>query len=336
MTPNVYKFMKLYRYAFFALAAFALGACSADVEDNDATFAITRVQSDRAWVDINPTKSNYYIFGAVPAADLRSSDRHFIDRNFDNVQALYDSLCAVFTESGLQAPPIEEVLYNSGSISEQMYLLEPNTEYIGYLYYLNKKKKPQNKLLKRAFRTPAKPVSDITFDVQPVPGTDDTYRIVPSNGDTYLNEEVSKSEVLRYFLSDTLLLSEYISCYLYYLNIVDTYYSNGFSVSAFTISGNDTTVLSNDYTLREGDVFYLACVGYTTEETTEPLLYRIDYHKGKPLTIILLNDSELPIAECLRSLNVRGLMHKAQWKIPSVSAERWKGYKELYRQLRLH
>lgn len=324
--------MKLYRYAFFALAALALGACSADVEDNDATFAITRVQSDRAWVDINPTKSNYYIFGAVPAADLHSSDRHFIDRDFDNVQALYDSLRAIYAESGLQAPPIEEVLYNSGSISEQMYLLEPNKEYIGYLYYLNKKKKPQNKLLKRAFRTPAKPVSDITFDVQPVQGTDDTYRIVPSNNDTYLYEDVSKSEVLRYFLSDTLLLSEYISCYLYYLNIIDTYYSNGFSISAFTVSGIDTTVLSKDYTLREGDMFYLACVGYTTEETTEPLLYRIDYHKGEPLTILPLNDSELPTTESLRSHNIRWNMGKATRALRSVSAGRWKGYRELYLQ----
>ncbi len=297
MTPNMYRLMKLYRYAFFALVTTVLGACSADIEDNDATFAITRVQSDRAWVEINPTKSNHYVFGAVPEKEFNAShtDRKFIDRNFAEVKELYDTICASYTEQGQQAPAIEEVMFYSGAVADVLYMLEPNTDYIGFLYYLNKKNKPQNKLLKRAFHTPSKPVSDITFQVHADSTKDDTYYVVPSNDDTYLYEEVSFSEVLHYFLLDTLVIPEYSAAYAYYVGMMETYYKNDFSISSFTISGNDTTSLLDSYkNLREGDRFYLVCVGYTTEESTAPSFYRIEYHKGKPLTITPLPKDTSP------------------------------------------
>ena len=76
---------------------------------------------------------------------------------------------------------------------------------------------------------------------------------------------------------------------LWFGGVIYTNYKWDFDI----VSRGVEYVRLSDFTehLRDGDIFYLACVGYTTEETSEEYLYEITYHTSSPSTIERVENS---------------------------------------------
>ena len=139
------------------------------------------------------------------------------------------------------------------------------------------------------FTTPAKPHSDIAFDV--VMTDRETVRITPTNNDTYYWEASTKEAVFNYYeidLQDTTYKASFMIP-LWFGGVIYTNYKWDFDI----VSRGVEYVRLSDFTehLRDGDIFYLACVGYTTEETSEEYLYEITYHTSSPTTVERVENS---------------------------------------------
>lgn len=265
------------------LCALTLGLLSCEMAVNDSTldFTVSRVRSEQAWVEIFP-KSNdfYYIYDAVPVEEYNTfrNDRRFIEHHFDEQKEICKALNDLLKEYGYAKVPIEQMMFYNGAADGVLHGLEPNTDYYAFAYCLNSHKRPIHRLIKRPFTTPAKPRSDITFDVRM--RDCQTLLIVPSNGDTYFWETASKAAVFNYYqadMNDTTMLPIWFAGVLY----------NNYQWD-FQLATSDTTAVnlpSMVDNIADGDIFYLGCVGYTTEETTGESLYRITYHTSQPSVI---------------------------------------------------
>mgnify|MGYP006934496548 FL=1 len=265
------------------LCALTLGLLSCEMAVNDSTldFTVSRVRSGQAWVEIFP-KSNdfYYIYDAVPVEEYNTfrNDRRFIEHHFDEQKEICKALNDLLKEYGYAKVPIEQMMFYNGAADGVLHGLEPNTDYYAFAYCLNSHKRPIHRLIKRPFTTPAKPRSDITFDVRM--RDCQTLLIVPSNGDTYFWETASKAAVFNYYqadMNDTTMLPIWFAGVLY----------NNYQWD-FQLATSDTTAVnlpSMVDNIADGDIFYLGCVGYTTEETTGESLYRITYHTSQPSVI---------------------------------------------------
>ena len=270
------------------LCAVTAGLLSCQMEVNDSTlnFTVSRVRSEQAWVEIFPQSNDfYYIYDAVPVADYKTfrNDRRFIEHHFDEQKETCKALNDLLKEYGYAKVPIEQMLFYNGAADGVLHGLEPNTDYYAFAYCLNSHKRPIHRLIKRPFTTPAKPRSDITFDVRL--RDNQTLLIVPSNGDTYFWETASKAAVFNYYQADMndTTLSAALMLPTWFAGVLYNNYQWDFQLTT-----SDTTAVnlpSQVDNIADGDIFYLGCVGYTTEETTGESLYQITYHTSQPSVI---------------------------------------------------
>ena len=270
------------------LCALTVGLLSCEMEVSDSTldFTVSRVRSEQAWVEIFPQSNDfYYIYDAVPVAEYNQfrNDRRFIEHHFDEQKEICDALNDLLKEYGYAKVPIEQMLFYNGAADGVLPGLEPNTDYYAFAYCLNSRKRPIHRLIKRPFTTLAKPHSDITFDVRM--RDNQTLLIVPSNGDTYFWETASKAAVFDYYQADmddpdldaALMLPTWFAGVLY------NNYQWDFQLTTSGITAVNLPSLVDN--IADGDIFYLGCVGYTTEETTGESLYQITYHTAQPSVI---------------------------------------------------
>ncbi len=263
---------------------FLFAACQMEVDNNTLDITVLHVQSKQAHIEIFP-KSNefYYMYGAVKVEDYKTfkNDRRFIDHNFDENKELWRTFNEILAENNLPTQSIEELLFYNGAVDDILSNLEPNTDYYVFAYCLNERKRPIHTLIKQPFTTPAKPHSDITFDLQMA--DNETVVITPSNQDSYLWKINSKEEVFGLFQLDqndeSLNMQVLITSWFYHF--LQVYYQWNFNIPT---TGRDVIKLSEriERPLKDGDVFFIGCVGYTTEETTPHYLYRITYHTSQP------------------------------------------------------
>jgi len=257
-----------------------------EVNDSTLNFTVSRVRSEQAWVEIFPQSNDfYYIYDAVPVADYKTfrNDRRFIEHHFDEQKEICKALNDLLKEYGYAKVPIEQMLFYNGAADGVLHGLEPNTDYYAFAYCLNSHKRPIHRLIKRPFTTPAKPRSDITFDVRL--RDNQTLLIVPSNGDTYFWETASKAAVFNYYQADMndTTLSAALMLPTWFAGVLYNNYQWDFQLTT-----SDTTAVnlpSQVDNIADGDIFYLGCVGYTTEETTGESLYQITYHTSQPSVI---------------------------------------------------
>lgn len=279
-----------------------------DAEECD-TFQVQRIQSKKVWVEVIPkTNDNYYMCGVATLEDFRryQSDSEFIEADYEENMELYGTLCDIFHECGYETMCFEDMMCYNGAISET-YAVEPETQYIAYVYFLDAKKRPSAKLSKEPFTTPASPCADLTFVVEPTED-DATLRIEPryKNGiyndkDTYFYDFERHEEVLKSFEEDLTEIAAYWPVSVWFSDLVCDYCSWGFMPAQ--LSKNTTLVdFSLWYDLQEGDTFDLGCVGYahndfTAEESTFAQLLQAVYHEGRPLELHTLSAPSLDDAD---------------------------------------
>lgn len=270
------------------LCALTVGLLSCEMEVSDSTldFTVSRIRSEQVWVEIYPQSNDfYYIYDAVPVAEYNQfrNDRRFIEHHFEEQKEICETLNDLLKEYGYAEIPIEQMLFYNGVADGVLPNLEPNTDYYAFAYCLNSHKRPIRRLIKRPFTTPAKPHSDITFDVRM--RDNQTVLIVPSNGDTYFWETASKAAVFDYYQADmddpdldaALMLPTWFAGVLY------NNYQWDFQLTTSGVTAVNLPSLVDD--IADGDIFYLGCVGYTTEETADESLYQITYHTSQPSVI---------------------------------------------------
>lgn len=260
------------------------GSCQMNVDETTLDLTVLHVQSKQAHIEIFP-KSNefFYMYGAVKVEEYRAfkNDRRFIEHNFDENKELCRTLNDIFAENNLPTQSIEELLFYNGAVDDILTDLEPSTDYYLFAYCLNERKRPIHTLVKKPFTTPAKPHSDITFDLRMA--DNETIVISPSNQDTYLWDIISKEEVFKLFLLDpndeSLNMQVLITSWFYHF--LQVYYQENFNIPTM---GRDVIKLSEciERPLKDGDVFFVGCIGYSTEATTPHYLYKITYHTSQP------------------------------------------------------
>lgn len=284
--------MKKIHFLLILMLPMLLGACSMKVDNSTLNMTISRIRSEQAGIEIFPQSNDfYYTYGAVKVEEYNSyrNDRKFIEADYEENERVCKVLNELFEEYGYPTKSIEELLYFNGAIDEMLSNLEPNTDYYAFAYCLNSRKKPIHTLIKQPFTTPAKPHSDIAFDV--VMTDRETARITPTNHDTYYWEASTKEAVFNYYEidpNDTTYTASFMIP-LWFGSVIYTNYKWDFDI----VSTGVEYVHLSDFTehLRDGDIFYLACVGYTTEETTKEYLYQITYHTASPSTIEQVENS---------------------------------------------
>lgn len=284
--------MKKIHFVLILMLPLLLGACSMKVDNSTLDMTISRVRSGQAGIEIFPISNDfYYTYGVVKVEEYNSyrNDRKFIEADYEENERVCGVLNALFEEYGYPTKSIEELLYFNGAIDEVLTNLEPNTDYYAYAYCLNSRKKPIHTLIKQPFTTPSKPHSDITFDVEMTDG--ETVRITPSNDDTYYWEATTKEAVFNYYEiapEDSTYEASFMIP-LWFGGVLYTNYKWDFDI----VSTGVEYVHLSDFTdrLTDGDIFYLACVGYTTEETSKEYLYQITYHSSSPSTIEQVENS---------------------------------------------
>lgn len=267
------------------LCAVTLGllSCEMDVSDSTLDFTVSRIRSGQVWVEIFPQSNDfYYIYDAVPAAEYNQfrNDRRFIEHHFDEQKEICEAINNLMQEYGYSRIPIEQMLFYNGAVDGTLTDLQPSTDYYAIAYCLNSHKRPIHKLIKRPFTTPEKPHSDIGFSVQMADNK--TVVITPSNSDTYYWEAASKKSVFDYYqldISDTSYNASLMAP-LWFSGILYNNYKWDFQLLTSGVEWIDLSDLVEN--LADGDIFYVACVGYTTEETTDESLYQVTYHTAQP------------------------------------------------------
>lgn len=276
---------KIYILTLLAVS-FLLAACEMSVNDSTLDMTVLRVRSEQAGIEIFPQSNDfYYIYGVVTVEKYNSfrNDRRFIEADFDEQEEICETLNELFAEYGYPQQPIEELLFYQGAVDEMITNLQPNTDYYAYAYCLNSRHRPIHKLIKTPFTTPAKPHSNIDFDVRMA--NNRTVVITPTNGDTYFYETATKTAVFDYYQVDIRDTTYDASLMIptWFAHILYNRYRQDFNL---TVTGQQRVDLAQETdNLRDGDIFYLGCVGYTTEETTKEKLYQIIYHSAQPSEI---------------------------------------------------
>lgn len=270
------------------LLSVLLSACSSfTVDENTLILKVNRVRSTKVWLEIYPqTNEFYYVYDYVKASEYEqySSDRRFIEHHFKDLQYITDEINSFLQESGYEPTTLEELCFYRGAAGYLLDNLEPETDYIVFAYCINSKNKPIHTLLKTPFTTGSKPTSDITFQIE-IAGRD-TVRITPSNNDSYYWDIVSKPSVYAYYelpMTDTTDY-DFLLADVWFNGVLDLNYEWGFEITDTGIVEVGLSSLING-TLNDGDTFFVGCVGFTTEETTETTRYRIIYHSQVPSTV---------------------------------------------------
>lgn len=294
------------------LCAVTVGLLSCEMDANDSTldFTVSRVRSEQAWVEIFPQSNDfYYIYDAVPAAEYNAfrNDRRFIEHHFDEQKEICETLNSLLKEYGYAEIPIEQMLFYNGAVDGALSNLTPGTDYYAIAYCLNSRKRPIHRLIKRPFTTPAKPRSSITFDVRMK--DNQTVLVVPSNNDSYFWETASKKAVFDYYqvdMSDTS-FDAALMLPIWFSGVLFNNYQWDFQlITSGTTTINLPSLVDN---IADGDIFYLGCVGYTTEKTTGESLYQITYHTSQPSVLEKIenvfnspdrNDAVAPVLNLLR------------------------------------
>ena len=278
--------MKKIHFLLILMLPLLMGACSMKVDNSTLDMSITRIRSGQAGIEIFPQSNDfYYTYGAVKVEEYNSyrNERKFIEADYEENERVCKVLNELFAEYGYPTKSIEELLYYNGAIDAVLSNLEPSTDYYAFAYCLNERKKPIHTLILQPFTTPAKPHSDIAFDVEMA--DNETVCITPTNNDTYFWEASTKEAVFNYYEiegGDSTYEASFMIP-LWFGGVIYTNYKWDFDIVTRGVEYVDL----RDFTehLRDGDIFYLACVGYTTEETGEEYLYEITYHSGSPSTI---------------------------------------------------
>lgn len=277
------------------LLSVLLSACSSfTVDENTLILKVSRVRSTKVWLEIYPqTNEFYYVYDFVKVEEYEqySSDRRFIEHHFKDLQSITDEINDFLEEAGYQPTTLEELCFYRGAAGHILDYLQPETDYYVFAYCINSKNKPIYTLLKTLFTTGSKPASDITFQVEMVDR--DTVRITPSNNDSYFWDIVSKPSVYAYYelpMTDTTDY-DYLLADIWFNGVLDLNYEWGFEITDNGIIEIGLSSLING-TLNDGDSFFIGCVGFTTEETTEKTRYRITYHSQQPSVVELLPDMD--------------------------------------------
>lgn len=272
-----------------------LSACSSfTVDENTMKLNVSRVRSSKAWLEINPQSSEfYYVYDFVKATDYKqyNSDKQFIEHHFSDLQAITDEINSALIEAGYEPTTLEKLCFYRGTAGYILDDLQPQTDYYVFAYCINSKNKPVYTLFKVPFTTGSKPTSDITFQIEAPDSA--TVRITPSNNDSYYWDIVSKPSVYAYYdlpVSDT---TDYDSLLAdaWFNGVLQLNYEWGFEITETGVIEIDLSSSVNA-TLNEGDVFFLGCVGFSTEETTETSRYRITCHANGPSLVERLPDME--------------------------------------------
>ncbi len=277
------------------LLSVLLSACSSfTVDENTLILKVSRVRSTKVWLEIYPqTNEFYYVYDFVKVEEYEqySSDRRFIEHHFKDLQSITDEINDFLEEAGYQPTTLEELCFYRGAAGHILDYLQPETDYYVFAYCINSKNKPIYTLLKTPFTTSSKPASDITFQVEMADC--DTVRITPSNNDSYFWDIVSKPSVYAYYelpMTDTTDY-DYLLADIWFNGVLDLNYEWGFEITDNGIIEIGLSSLING-TLNDGDSFFIGCVGFTTEETTEKTRYRITYHSQQPSVVELLPDMD--------------------------------------------
>ncbi len=262
------------------LAAGLLTACTNyQLNESNIDFTVTRVCSNKAWVEITPSSNAaYYMYDVVKASDMEhvENDREFIEEHYEKMQKIVNEINEYLVKIGYEPSTIEELYYERGSVQEVLSYLEPETDYCAFVYGVSKKGKPSHTLVKRWFTTTAQPTSDITFKVEMA--SSDTFRIIPSNTDPYFWDAIQKTSVYDYYdidPSDSLYTDGVVSA-VWFEGVINLNYEWGFNLTDTNTVAVPLDALS-DAPLKDEDVFYVGCTGFTTEQTTGTYMFKITY-----------------------------------------------------------
>lgn len=284
--------MKRLKIILLATSVVMLCGCSSFVVDeNTLDFTVQNVRSKKVKLEIIPKNNDfYYVYGIVSAEEYKQydSDKSLIEADFKEQERICNSLNEFLKEYGYPTRSIEEMCFYTGAVEEAVSDLQPETDYYAYAYCLNSRKRPIYTLIKRPFTTTTKPHSDITFKVEAT--ENHLIEITPSNSDSYYWEAVSKQSVFDYYeldINDTTYDASTMVP-LWFGGLLYINYMWDFELSSTGKQEVDLTSLIEG--IKDNDIFYLGCVGFEEEETSENYLYEITYHNDRPADIKQVDD----------------------------------------------
>lgn len=252
-------------------------SCSPGRGRDALSLYVQRVQSERVWFEIQPENGEfYYVCGVIAQSDFNtySSDKRFIEADYNDLVSDYEEFKAEFPD--VQLSPIEELYFDRGDVFDDITRLDPETDYYLYAYCLDSRLQPLRRLFLQPFTTPTKPAaSDITFSL--AQSHDSIFVLTPSNADDYIWEVGTPGEGVVLGADS---FANYIVASVWFSRVLDTYYEYDFIDYLAGQGAAEINLADVTSSLDDGDDFFLGCVGYSTEETSDQVLYHIVYHPG--------------------------------------------------------
>ena len=220
------------------------------------------VEQDKCTIKMTPSDNNGYYFCTytTPKEIEGLSEAEIIDELFKFALAYADQLEATFGKTFID-------ILHSGSQSQTISGLKPNTEYVILAFGINAEHKMASTQLARlSFTTPAIEMSDMTIEIRydstfvEVSGntkkTKLCFTAIPSNDDPYIcrgavNFDEKYSSIQEY---------------------LDHLESNGIESK---VTRGPQKIYGNNP--KDGDVYTLIAAGYKGGWTTEPFVFRYEY-----------------------------------------------------------